>query len=198
MRAFKEPACSGRLWEPPSRSDRPAPSSTPLLPAEAKSPMVAQLSGTSSARARYQRRGGGRLGSRMRFLRVPPRLRTAPPVGLRVCGSCVLLPKAMGKTADRRAPGARLDPVRSFNRWKKKHSHRQKQKKQLRKQQKKPEWQVEREGISRLVENYGKVRPVLGRGLRRPGSVPLRGRAARCLGSRPRGGCGLGVSRVPG
>ncbi|XP_004585094.2 probable ATP-dependent RNA helicase DDX10 [Ochotona princeps] len=63
----------------------------------------------------------------------------------------------MGKTADWRAPGARLDPVRSFNRWKKKHSHRQKQKKQLRKQQKKPEWQVEREGISRLVENYGKI-----------------------------------------
>ncbi|KAJ1075651.1 hypothetical protein K5549_017693, partial [Capra hircus] len=47
----------------------------------------------------------------------------------------------MGKTADSRATGARPDPVRSFNRWKKKHSHKQSQKKQLRKQLKKPEWQ---------------------------------------------------------
>nr|XP_020770991.1 probable ATP-dependent RNA helicase DDX10 isoform X1 [Odocoileus virginianus texanus] len=63
----------------------------------------------------------------------------------------------MGKTADSRATGARPDPVRSFNRWKKKHSHKQSQKKQMRKQQKKPEWQVEREVISRLLENYEKI-----------------------------------------
>ncbi|XP_021093378.1 probable ATP-dependent RNA helicase DDX10 [Heterocephalus glaber] len=63
----------------------------------------------------------------------------------------------MGKTADFLGPGARPDPVRSFNRWKKKHSHRQNQKKQLRRQLKKPEWQVEREGISRLVQNYEKI-----------------------------------------
>nr|XP_010967579.1 probable ATP-dependent RNA helicase DDX10 [Camelus bactrianus] len=50
----------------------------------------------------------------------------------------------MGKTTDSRDPGARPDPVRSFNRWKKKHRHKQSQKKQLRKQLKKPEWQVER------------------------------------------------------
>lgn len=65
----------------------------------------------------------------------------------------------MGKTADSRSPGARPDPVRSFNRWKKKHSHKQSQKKQLRKQLKKPEWQVEREVISHLMQNYEKVRP---------------------------------------
>lgn len=70
----------------------------------------------------------------------------------------------MGKTADSLSQGARPDPVRSFNRWKKKHSHRQNQKKQLRKQLKKPEWQVEREGISRLVQNYEKVRPGSGSG----------------------------------
>lgn len=91
---------------------------------------------------------------------------------------------AMGKTADCRGPGARPDPVRSFNRWKKKHSHRQSQKKQLRKQLKKPEWQVEREVISRLMQNYEKVRPAPGRGRgpaadargvgRRPGPVSLR------------------------
>uniref|UniRef100_F6QSL6 ATP-dependent RNA helicase n=1 Tax=Equus caballus TaxID=9796 RepID=F6QSL6_HORSE len=63
----------------------------------------------------------------------------------------------MGKTADSRSPGARPDPVRSFNRWKKKHSHKQSQKKQLRKQLKKPEWQVEREVISHLMQNYEKI-----------------------------------------
>lgn len=65
----------------------------------------------------------------------------------------------MGKAADSRDAGARPDPVQSFNRWKKKHSHKQSKKKQLRKQLKKPEWQVERETISRLMQNYGKVRP---------------------------------------
>ncbi|XP_058401248.1 probable ATP-dependent RNA helicase DDX10 isoform X1 [Diceros bicornis minor] len=63
----------------------------------------------------------------------------------------------MGKTADSPSPGARHDPVRSFNRWKKKHSHKQSQKKQLRKQLKKPEWEVEREVISRLTQNYEKI-----------------------------------------
>ncbi|XP_047734985.1 probable ATP-dependent RNA helicase DDX10 [Prionailurus viverrinus] len=63
----------------------------------------------------------------------------------------------MGKTADCRGPEGRPDPVRSFNRWKKKHSHKQSQKKQLRKQLKKPEWQVERESISRLMQNYEKI-----------------------------------------
>ncbi|XP_045696057.1 probable ATP-dependent RNA helicase DDX10 [Phyllostomus hastatus] len=63
----------------------------------------------------------------------------------------------MGKAADSRDAGARLDPVKSFNRWKKKHSHKQSKKKQLRKQLKKPEWQVERETISRLLQNYGKI-----------------------------------------
>lgn len=77
---------------------------------------------------------------------------------------------AMGKTTDFRGPGARPDPVRSFNRWKKKHSHKQSQKKQLRKQLKKPEWQVEREVISRLMLNYGKVRPAPGRGRRGGGA----------------------------
>ncbi|XP_021552231.1 probable ATP-dependent RNA helicase DDX10 [Neomonachus schauinslandi] len=63
----------------------------------------------------------------------------------------------MGKTTDSRGPGGRPDPVRSFNRWKKKHSHKQSQKKQLRQQLKKPEWQVEREAISRLMQNYEKI-----------------------------------------
>ncbi|KAM7337594.1 probable ATP-dependent RNA helicase DDX10 isoform X1 [Alexandromys fortis] len=63
----------------------------------------------------------------------------------------------MGKPLDSLGQGTRPDPVRSFNRWKKKHSHRQNQKKERRKQLKKPEWQVEREGISRLMQNYEKI-----------------------------------------
>ncbi|XP_054934779.1 probable ATP-dependent RNA helicase DDX10 isoform X2 [Physeter macrocephalus] len=63
----------------------------------------------------------------------------------------------MGKTSASQGPGAPPDPVRSFNRWKKKYSHKQSQKKQLRKQLKKPEWQVEREVISRLMQSYEKI-----------------------------------------
>nr|XP_045001163.1 probable ATP-dependent RNA helicase DDX10 [Jaculus jaculus] len=60
----------------------------------------------------------------------------------------------MGRSAHSLGRGARADPVRSFNRWKKKHSHRQSQKKELRRQRKKPEWQVEREVIGRLTQSY--------------------------------------------
>ncbi|VFV45660.1 probable atp-dependent rna helicase [Lynx pardinus] len=58
----------------------------------------------------------------------------------------------MGKTADCRGPEGRPDPVRSFNRWKKKHSHKQSQKKQLRKQLKKPEWQINVNEITRFSD----------------------------------------------
>ncbi|KAG8519013.1 putative ATP-dependent RNA helicase DDX10, partial [Galemys pyrenaicus] len=81
--------------------------------------------------------------------------RTLVPRPLELClHLAVGVSVAMGKTSDSRGPGGRPDPVRSFNRWKKKHSHKQSQKKQLRKQLKKPEWQVEREVISRLMQNY--------------------------------------------
>ncbi|OBS78224.1 hypothetical protein A6R68_19389, partial [Neotoma lepida] len=80
----------------------------------------------------------------------------------------------MGKTVDSLGQGTRPDPVRSFNRWKKKHSHRQNQKKERRKQLKKPEWQVEREGISRLMQNYEKVRRALGSSGGRSGAVSPR------------------------
>uniref|UniRef100_A0A6I8NNF7 ATP-dependent RNA helicase n=1 Tax=Ornithorhynchus anatinus TaxID=9258 RepID=A0A6I8NNF7_ORNAN len=55
------------------------------------------------------------------------------------------------------APRGRHDPVRSFDRWKKKHRRKQNKLKQLRKELRKPEWQVEREAIGRLVEDYGKI-----------------------------------------
>ncbi|XP_043854695.1 probable ATP-dependent RNA helicase DDX10 isoform X2 [Dromiciops gliroides] len=52
---------------------------------------------------------------------------------------------------------ARTDPVLNFERWKKKHIRKQKKMKELRKQLKKPEWQVERETIGRLTTEYEKI-----------------------------------------
>ncbi|XP_007494935.2 probable ATP-dependent RNA helicase DDX10 [Monodelphis domestica] len=51
----------------------------------------------------------------------------------------------------------RTDPVLNFERWKKKHIRKQKKMKELRKQLKKPEWQVERETIGRLTMEYEKI-----------------------------------------
>lgn len=92
------------------------------------------------------------------------------PGASRLAASWVLAAPAMGKTVASLGQGTRPDPVRSFNRWKKKHSHRQHQKKERRKQLKKPEWQVEREGISRLMQNYEKVRRARGTFGGAPGS----------------------------
>nr|XP_045001154.1 probable ATP-dependent RNA helicase DDX10 [Jaculus jaculus] len=44
----------------------------------------------------------------------------------------------MARSAHSLGLGARADPVRSFSRWKKKHSHRQSQKKELSRQRKRP------------------------------------------------------------
>ncbi|XP_074072736.1 putative ATP-dependent RNA helicase DDX10 [Macrotis lagotis] len=63
--------------------------------------------------------------------------------------------KSRARSAE--AAGARTDPVLNFERWKKKHVRRQKKMKELRKQLKKPEWQVEREAIGRLTTEYGKI-----------------------------------------
>lgn len=51
-----------------------------------------------------------------------------------------------------------MDPVRSFERWKKKYTRRTKRLRLQRKERERPEWQVEREGISRLVQQYPQVR----------------------------------------
>ncbi|XP_038617596.1 probable ATP-dependent RNA helicase DDX10 [Tachyglossus aculeatus] len=62
-----------------------------------------------------------------------------------------------GRTGGRMAAVGRPDPVRSFNRWKKKHRRKQNKLKQRRKELKKPDWQLEREAIGRLVDDYGKI-----------------------------------------
>ncbi|NWU89651.1 DDX10 helicase, partial [Upupa epops] len=54
---------------------------------------------------------------------------------------------------------AEVDPVRNYERWKKKYSRRTKRLRLQRQQRKRPEWQVEREGISRLVQRYPQINP---------------------------------------
>ncbi|XP_036600759.1 probable ATP-dependent RNA helicase DDX10 [Trichosurus vulpecula] len=52
---------------------------------------------------------------------------------------------------------AHTDAVLNFERWKKKHLRKQRKMKELRKQLKRPEWQVERETIGRLTTEYEKI-----------------------------------------
>ncbi|NXV48740.1 DDX10 helicase, partial [Uria aalge] len=54
---------------------------------------------------------------------------------------------------------AAMDPVRSFERWKKRYSQRTKRLRLQRKRRKRPGWQVEREGIDRLVQRYPGINP---------------------------------------
>ncbi|XP_030582437.1 probable ATP-dependent RNA helicase DDX10 [Archocentrus centrarchus] len=49
------------------------------------------------------------------------------------------------------------DPVRNFEKWKKKYNRTKSRVKQERAQKKKPEWQVEREYIDKLVSRYGDI-----------------------------------------
>ncbi|XP_053564516.1 probable ATP-dependent RNA helicase DDX10 [Bombina bombina] len=51
----------------------------------------------------------------------------------------------------------RNDPVKNFEKWKKKYSKKKEKCKQQRKLSKKPEWQIERENINRLVQRYTEV-----------------------------------------
>ncbi|KYO44918.1 putative ATP-dependent RNA helicase DDX10 isoform B [Alligator mississippiensis] len=55
------------------------------------------------------------------------------------------------------AAGPGQDPVRSFERWKKKYGKRQARLQLQRKQRKRPEWQQEREGIARLQQRYAQI-----------------------------------------
>ncbi|XP_027494207.1 probable ATP-dependent RNA helicase DDX10 [Corapipo altera] len=52
---------------------------------------------------------------------------------------------------------AAMDAVRSFERWKKKYTRRTKRLRLQRKERKRPEWQVERENIARLVQRYPEI-----------------------------------------
>ncbi|KAM8975467.1 putative ATP-dependent RNA helicase DDX10 isoform 3-T3 [Pelodytes ibericus] len=52
---------------------------------------------------------------------------------------------------------SRNDPVKNFERWKKKYSKKKEKCKSQRKQNRKPEWQIERETINRLVQRYPEI-----------------------------------------
>ncbi|NXM32838.1 DDX10 helicase, partial [Oxyruncus cristatus] len=52
---------------------------------------------------------------------------------------------------------AEMDAVRSFERWKKKYTRRTKRLRLQRKERKRPEWQVERENIARLVQRCPEI-----------------------------------------
>ncbi|NXD22042.1 DDX10 helicase, partial [Spelaeornis formosus] len=64
-------------------------------------------------------------------------------------------PGSMGRPGRDTAAG--VDPVRSFERWKKRYTQRTKKLRQQRKERKRPEWQVERENIGRLVQRYPEI-----------------------------------------
>ncbi|XP_028655238.2 LOW QUALITY PROTEIN: probable ATP-dependent RNA helicase DDX10 [Erpetoichthys calabaricus] len=52
------------------------------------------------------------------------------------------------------------DPVKNFEKWKKKYDHTKNKLKTARNQKKKkPEWQVERETISKLIQRYSEINP---------------------------------------
>ncbi|XP_018411745.1 PREDICTED: probable ATP-dependent RNA helicase DDX10 [Nanorana parkeri] len=52
---------------------------------------------------------------------------------------------------------SRNDPVKNFEKWKKKYTKKKEKCKIQRKQSKKPEWQTEKESISRLVQRYSEI-----------------------------------------
>ncbi|XP_015270882.1 PREDICTED: probable ATP-dependent RNA helicase DDX10 [Gekko japonicus] len=62
----------------------------------------------------------------------------------------------MGKSGGITA-GSIPDPVRSFERWKKKYAQRKNKLRLQRKQKKRPEWEVEREAIARLEQRYSEI-----------------------------------------
>ncbi|XP_073518536.1 probable ATP-dependent RNA helicase DDX10 [Phyllobates terribilis] len=51
----------------------------------------------------------------------------------------------------------RNDPVKNFERWKKKYTRKKERCKLHRKQSRKPEWQLEKESIGRLVQRYSEI-----------------------------------------
>ncbi|KAF4787676.1 putative ATP-dependent RNA helicase DDX10 [Turdus rufiventris] len=63
----------------------------------------------------------------------------------------------MGRPGGAGATAASMDAVRSFERWKKKYTRRTKRLRLQRKERKRPEWQVERENIGRLVQRYPEI-----------------------------------------
>ncbi|KAG8452938.1 hypothetical protein GDO86_004658 [Hymenochirus boettgeri] len=61
------------------------------------------------------------------------------------------------KDTKKRQKMNRNDPVKSFDKWKKKYNKKKLKCKMIRKQNRKPDWQIERETINRLVQRYPEI-----------------------------------------
>ncbi|XP_061105396.1 probable ATP-dependent RNA helicase DDX10 [Conger conger] len=65
-----------------------------------------------------------------------------------------------GESQGKRPPAKKSDtqdPVKNFEKWKKKYTKTKVRVKREKKQNKKPEWQIERENIKRLVDKYSEI-----------------------------------------
>uniref|UniRef100_A0A674A6R8 ATP-dependent RNA helicase n=1 Tax=Salmo trutta TaxID=8032 RepID=A0A674A6R8_SALTR len=67
------------------------------------------------------------------------------------------LRKKRNSTAFGKNPTDTIDPVKNFERWKKKYNKTKTRVKQEKRQKRKPEWQVEKEVIQRLVNKYNEI-----------------------------------------
>lgn len=63
-----------------------------------------------------------------------------------------------GETKGTKTINPRNDPVKNFEKWKKKYDKTKKRVKRQKKQIKKPEWQIEKEKIKKLVDKYSEVK----------------------------------------
>ncbi|XP_048838930.1 probable ATP-dependent RNA helicase DDX10 [Brienomyrus brachyistius] len=62
-----------------------------------------------------------------------------------------------GETKATKTINPRNDPVKNFEKWKKKYDKTKKRVKRQKKQIKKPEWQIEKEKIKKLVDKYSEI-----------------------------------------
>uniref|UniRef100_A0A3B3T4U6 ATP-dependent RNA helicase n=1 Tax=Paramormyrops kingsleyae TaxID=1676925 RepID=A0A3B3T4U6_9TELE len=76
-----------------------------------------------------------------------------------------------GETKGTKTIHPRNDPVKNFEKWKKKYDKTKKRVKHQKKQIKKPEWQIEKEKIKKLVDKYSEVKRLLEAQYRQPTEI---------------------------
>uniref|UniRef100_A0A8C7T6V7 ATP-dependent RNA helicase n=1 Tax=Oncorhynchus mykiss TaxID=8022 RepID=A0A8C7T6V7_ONCMY len=64
---------------------------------------------------------------------------------------------SLNKKTRKKNPTDTIDPVKNFERWKKKYNKTKTRVKQEKRQKRRPEWQVEKEAIQRLVNKYNEI-----------------------------------------
>ncbi|KAM9319833.1 putative ATP-dependent RNA helicase DDX10 [Gastrophryne carolinensis] len=63
----------------------------------------------------------------------------------------------MGQPGEEKAAGDRSDPVSNYEKWKKRYTRKKEKCKSRRKQNKKPDWQIERDVITHLQQRYTQI-----------------------------------------